>query len=689
MDKSYLLRGLTCPNCAGKIKDAVVKEKKYGTADINLMNMVLTVEKGDKNTISELQKIVDSIEDGVTVVDNSEYQKPSENVYDNSHVKVMYRVIVSIVLVIASLFFDENISLILIISAYVISGYDVVLKGLKRVRNFDFFDENLLMTIATVGALIIGERIEAVAVMVFYQIGEILQTIAVNSSKKSIQEAANIRPEFARIVDPFGQKKVVRPEEVKIGDVIEVHSGERIPLDGLMLNEEAFIDTSAITGESVPRKVKLNERVMSGSISKGSVLKLKVDALFSDSTVSRILSLLETAADKKTKTIRFITRFSKIYTPIVVFAAIFIATLVPLILGQGFEKWVYRALIFLVVSCPCALVVSVPLSFFVGLGTLSKNGILLKGASIIEQLSKIKNIIFDKTGTLTNGKFEVQKVEVLKEGEEVLKYAASLEKYSSHPIAKSISDYYGDRELLELENVKEISGKGLSAVYEEDTLCVGSYFFIKERCDIPEEYKDNRSVFVSKNNELIGRILISDKQREEAYKTIKSLQSKGIKAVIFSGDEEENVKKVASDLSVDSYKYSMLPQDKMDCALEIRDSSDGTTAFVGDGINDAPVLLASDVGIAMGGIGSDAAVESSDVVIMNDNLYSVDVAVNVSNKTLRVIRENIIFIFAVKIGVMILSVLGIANMWIAVFADVGVTILAIISSFRIRIGWNK
>ncbi len=687
MDKSYLLKGLTCPNCAGKIKDAVVKEKKYGSADINLMNMVLTVQKGDKNTISELQKIVDSIEDGVTVVDNSEYQKPSENVYDNSYVKVMYRVIVSIVLVIASLFFDENISLILIISAYIISGYDVVLKGLKRVKNFDFFDENLLMTIATVGALIIGERIEAVAVMVFYQIGEILQTIAVNSSKRSIQEAANIRPEFARIVDPFGQKKIVKPEEVKIGDIIEVHSGERIPLDGVMLNEEAFIDTSAITGESVPRKVKLNERVMSGSISKGSVLKLKVEELFSDSTVSRILSLLETAADKKTKTIRFITRFSKTYTPIVVFAALFIATLLPVILRQPFEKWVYRALIFLVVSCPCALVVSVPLSFFVGLGTLSKNGILLKGASIIEQLSKIKNIIFDKTGTLTDGRFEVQKVEVLKEGEDVIKYAASIEKYSSHPIAKSITDYYGDKELFELENVKEISGKGLSAVYNEDTFCVGSYFFIKEKCELPEEYKDNRSVFVSKNSELIGRIIISDKQRQEAAKTIKSLQSKGISTIIFSGDEEENVKKVASDLSVDSYKHSMLPQDKMDYALEIRDNSEGTTAFVGDGINDAPVLLASDVGIAMGGIGSDAAVESSDVVIMNDNLYSVDVAIKVSNKTLRVIRENIIFIFAVKIGVMILSVLGIANMWIAVFADVGVTILAIISSFRIKRGY--
>ena len=574
------------------------------------------------------------------------------------------------------------------IGAYLIVGLEIIIKAIKNIFKGEVFDEHFLMAVATIGAFAIGEFPEAVAVMLFYQIGELFQDYAVDKSKESITNLMDIRPDVA-VVKRNGKLETLKPETVKIGEEIVVKPGEKIPLDGTIIDGSSMLDTSALTGESVPRSAKIGEKVLSGCINQSGVLTIKVEKEFGESTVSKILDLVENASNKKSKSENFITKFAKIYTPTVVGIAILLAIIPPFLLKWGsFSEWLERALTFLVVSCPCALVISIPLGFFGGIGGASRKGVLIKGSNYLELLSKTDIFVFDKTGTLTEGVFEVQKINPVDiSEEELLKIAAYAESYSNHPISASIKKAY-QKEINQeiIEKTEEISGKGIISQIENKTVVIGNNKIMQEK---GIEYKESNDIgtilYVAINNKFAGSIVIADKIKENAKQTIQGLKRNNVsKTVMLTGDKKEIAEKVAKQIEIDEVYADLLPDQKVEKVEELmkQKTEKGKLAFVGDGINDAPVLAISDIGIAMGGLGSDAAIEAADIVIINDKPSKILEAIKISNKTMRIVKQNIIFAISVKILVLILGACGIATMWEAVFADVGVSFIAILNSLR-------
>ena len=599
-------------------------------------------------------------------------------------------IIISAVLFAIALFvkMNQTLQLILMLVAYILLGKDTVLKAVKNVEKGDFFDENFLMTIATLGAIIIGEYPEAVAVMLFYEIGELFQSYAINKSRKSIADMMDIKPEYANVIRDNKSQKV-DPDEVKIDEIIEIKPGERVPLDAIIVKGETTLDTSALTGESVPVEVREGATILSGCININALILAKVTKEYFDSTVNKVLDLVENAASKKSTSERLITRFAKIYTPIVIGLAILLAILPPVISGEyNFKLWIFRALSFLVVSCPCAFVISIPLSFFSGIGAASRAGVLIKGGNYLEALSKVDTVVLDKTGTLTKGVFNVQKVIVIDKNikeDEFISLVAMAESGSNHPISKSIQKYYNKEiDTNSINSIKEISGKGIEAVINNKKILVGNEKLI----DVPNDIIINdigTILYVEIENKFAGYIVISDEIKKDAKKAIKGLKDIGIKkSIMLTGDVEKVAKKVGKELGLDEIYSNLLPQDKVSKFEEIikNKNSKGNVVFVGDGINDAPVLARADVGIAMGAMGSDAAIEAADVVIMTDEPSKIVTAIKSSKKTMKIAMQNIILAFGVKAIALILSALGIADMWMAVFADTGVTILAVLNSFR-------
>ncbi len=605
--------------------------------------------------------------------------------------KKLIRIIISfILLVLAFILKLDNviISDILFIISYLIVGYDIILKALRNITRGKVFDENFLMTIATIGAFFIGEFPEAVAVMLFYQVGELFQSYAIDKSRKSVSELMDIRPDYANLYHDEKTERV-DPNKVKVGDIILIKPGEKIPLDGIVVEGNSLLNTLALTGESMPRSVTEGDEVLSGCINNEGILKVKVTKEFSESTVSKILDLVENASSRKSKSENFISKFAKYYTPIVVIIAILLAFIPPLILDTNFKTWIYRALSFLVVSCPCALVISIPLSFFGGIGASSKIGVLVKGSNYLEALANTEIVICDKTGTLTEGIFKVQKVNTTDYSkEDLLKYTSYAENYSNHPIALSIKEAYG-KDINEklVTKTKELKGKGVIAKVESKEVLVGNEKLMEEyNIDYKKSNDVGTVIYIAIDKKYAGSIIISDKIKDDAYKAVKEFRKNNVKKIIMlTGDREEISKKVSKELKLDNYYAELLPQDKVKKveSLMQEKSEYGKLVFIGDGINDAPVLALSDIGVAMGGLGSDAAIEAADIVIMTDEPSKLANAIKISKKTMQIVKENIVFAITVKILVLLLSAIGIATMWAAVFADVGVSVIAIINALRI------
>ena len=623
--------------------------------------------------------------------------------------KRLYKIIISAILfVIALIVMFPNIWInrAIYVFSYLIVGFEILKKAVRNIKRGKVFDENFLMSVATIGAFAIGEFPEAVAVMLFYQIGELFQDFAVDKSRKSISSLMDIRPDYANVLRD-GKEGKIDPDEVKIGELIIVKPGEKIPLDGVVEEGTSFVDTKALTGEPTPKKVCKDDEVLSGCINLEGILKIKTTKKYDDSTVSKILELVENASSKKSKSEKFITKFAKYYTPIVVIIAVILAVVPPLIInGSTFSEWIYRALSFLVVSCPCALVISIPLSFFGGIGGASKNGILIKGSNYLEALANMETIVFDKTGTLTEGVFDVQKIEpVGLTEEELLEIATLAEWYSNHPIAKSIKKAYNkNAEEIKIKDVKEISGKGIIAKIEEVTdeenafikngggnskekkVLVGNEKLMEEYNISFEKSKEIGTIlYIAIDGVFSGTILISDKIKEDSVKAIYLIKKNGVKqTIMLTGDKKEIAEHISKEIGIDKVHSELLPDGKtkkMEQLLNEK-TQNKKIAYVGDGINDAPVLALADIGIAMGALGSDSAIEAADVVIMTDEPSKINTAIKIAKKTMKIVRENIVFAIFVKILVLALSALGIATMWAAVFADVGVTIIATLNALR-------
>lgn len=603
----------------------------------------------------------------------------------------LIRIIISfILLVIAFILKLDNtiINNILFITSYIIVGYDIILKALRNITRGKVFDENFLMTIATIGAFFIGEFPEAVAVMLFYQVGELFQSYAVDKSRKSVAALMDIRPDYANVYRNEEIEKI-NPNDVNIGEIILIKPGEKIPLDGVVVEGTSTLNTLALTGESMPRSVTEGDEVLSGCINNEGILKVKVTKEFQNSTVSKILDLVENASSRKSKSENFISKFARYYTPIVVIIAILLALIPPLLTDMTFKTWTYRALSFLVVSCPCALVISIPLSFFGGIGASSKIGVLVKGSNYLEALANTEIVVCDKTGTLTEGIFKVQKVDAVGYSrEDLLRYTSYAENFSNHPIALSIKEAYG-KDINEklVPKTKELKGKGVIAKVEAKEVLVGNEKLMLEyNIDYIKSNDIGTVIYIAIDKTFAGSITISDKIKEDAYKAVKDFRKNNVKKIVMlTGDREEISKKVSKELKLDKYYAELLPQDKVKKVESLmQEKSDyGKLVFIGDGINDAPVLALSDIGVAMGGLGSDAAIEVADIVIMTDEPSKLASAIKISKKTMQIVKENIIFAITVKILVLLLSAIGTASMWAAVFADVGVSVIAIINALRI------
>ena len=714
------LIGLDCANCANKIENKINSLDEVKEANLNFSMGTLFVELIKEKEIDEakdeIEKIVHSFEPDVKVEKykmeikrcsssnkcceghhhehgkekhDHNHEEGHDHNHESSNLDKILLLLGSIILVVALFFKEEKYALGIFLTSYLLIGGEVLLSAFRNILKGRVFDENFLMTLATIGAFIIGEYPEAVAVMLFYKIGEYFQGRAVNKSRKSISSLMDIKADYTNLLIGNTEKKVA-PEEVSIGDTIIIRPGERVPLDGILIDGETTFDTSALTGESKVRSSKKNEEVLSGYINLSGVIKLKVTKEFEDSTVARILELVENANSKKATTEKFITRFSQIYTPIVVILALIVAVIPPLVLeGAEFADWIYRSLIFLVVSCPCALVISVPLSIFAGIGNASKNGVLIKGGNYLESLNNVETIVFDKTGTLTKGIFKVTKINPINiEKNELLKIAAYGECFSNHPIANSIIDSYGkeiDKTLV--KNYKEISGHGISVEIANKHVLLGNDKLMKANS---VKYTTNKEVgtliHVAIEKEYKGYIIISDEIKETSKEAILGLKNIGIKqTVMLTGDNKVIAESVGKELGIDKVYSQLLPSDKVERVEELlnKNKKKGNLIFVGDGINDAPVLARADIGIAMGGIGSDAAIEASDVVLMKDDILSIIAAIKVAKKTHNIMWQNIIFSLGIKIFVLILGIFGITDIWEGVFADVGVTLIAILNSMRI------
>ncbi len=600
----------------------------------------------------------------------------------------LYRIILSVILFVGAICLPVNpsFSFILYFSAYLIVGYDVLYKAVNHILSGQLFDENFLMSLATVGAIFLGEYLESVMVMLLYQVGELFQSYAVGKSRTSISSLMDIRPDYANM-EKDGKLTKVDPDDVKVGDIIVVKPGEKVPLDGIVQEGESYLDASRLTGESVPIHVRVKDTVLSGSVNQNGLLKIEVTKEFDESTASKILDLVENASSRKAQTENFITKFSRYYTPIVVVGAILLAVIPPFLFPHlTFEVCLERAFTFLVISCPCALVISVPLGFFGGIGGASRRGILLKGSNYLETLSLLKTIVFDKTGTLTKGTFQVTKIVANKISEEqLLKYAAEAELYSNHPIALSIKEKY--TKVIAQEDVKqieEVSGKGVHVSVSNEDIYVGNAAYMNDlEIEVPQ-IQDGTVVYVIKEKQYLGYLVISDEIKENAKESLENLKQQQIhKMVMLTGDSKESAKSIAEKLPIDSYYASLLPQDKLErVEVLMKESDTGPLSFVGDGMNDAPVLVRADIGIAMGGLGSDAAIEAADVVIMDDDLSKIGEAIGIAKRTIRIVKQNIVFAIGIKIFFLVLGAFGFANMLEAVFADVGVSVLAILNSMR-------
>ena len=604
--------------------------------------------------------------------------------------KLIQIIISLIIFLIAFLvpFKQEIINTILFVISYLIVGFEILWKAIRNILRGKVFDENFLMAIASVGAFVIGEYSEGTAVMLFYQVGELFQDYAVDKSRKSIASLMDIRPDVA-FVKRDGKIEKVSPEEVKIGETIVVKPGEKVPLDGKVIEGTSMLDTSALTGESIPRDVNVGDEVLSGCINKNGVLTVEVEKEFGESTVSKILDLVENASSRKAKTENFITKFAKYYTPIVVITALLLAVIPTIVFGfETFQEWLYRALTFLVVSCPCALVISIPLGFFGGIGGASKKGVLVKGSNYLEALSQVEIVVFDKTGTLTKGIFEVQKIETKDfKKDELLKFAAYAESYSNHPISISLKKAYGkeiDQKII--SNSEEISGHGVRSVVGGKEVLVGNDKLMKQNnIDYTICNDVGTILYVAVDGKFAGYILIADEIKEDAKEIIRKLKANNIqKIVMLTGDKKEVGESIAKELGIDTVYSELLPDQKVEKVEELmkEKSKKGKLVFVGDGINDAPVLSISDIGIAMGALGSDAAIEAADIVIMTDEPSKIDNAIKISKKTMRIVKQNIVFAIFVKVLVLLLTAIGLGTMWEAVFADVGVLVLAIINALR-------
>jgi len=704
------IEGLDCPNCAAKVERKIntLEGIKEATVDFLGKKIVVLADEISENELVELiQTEVDKIEDGVKVfVPKVQAGESSSEEEDTG--KIKKKLLIGGILFVLGIFVPKTLfipKLAVFLVSYLVIGGDVLLSAFKNILNGQVFDENFLMAIATIGAFAIGEYPEGVAVMLFYQLGELLQGIAVNNSRKSIVSLMDIRPDYANIKVGEGIKKV-SPEEIKVGEIIVVKPGEKVPLDGKIVKGASTFDTSALTGESLPREAKAGDDVLSGFINKNGLIEIQVAKVFSESTVSKILYLMENAGSKKSKTENFITKFARYYTPAVVITALIVAIFPPLLIqGATFSDWIYRALIFLVVSCPCALVISIPLGFFGGIGGASRHGILIKGTNYLEVLNNLESVVMDKTGTLTKGIFKVtevnaennikindfqnNKTELTKPL--LLKYAAHIEKFSNHPIAQSIVAEYENSASKVDENVvkdfEEISGFGIKVnINNHQFLAGNSKLMNLENITFDKKENLGTAIYLAADGKYIGNILISDEVKEDSARAIKGMKENGVKEIVMlTGDNEAIGKNIAEKLGIDKVFTELLPNEKVEKLEEIykTKSEKGKVAFVGDGINDAPVLARADLGIAMGGAGSDAAIEAADVVIMNDEPSKIVTAIKIAKKTKEIVWQNITVAFAIKIVVMALGLFGDATMWEAVFADVGVALLAVLNATRV------
>ena len=695
-----ILNGLNCAHCAEVIGEKVKNIDGVESANLNFVNKKLVLNilnEGNRiKIINEAINIINDTEPGlnINVIENknntSESKPIDKEEKDFSKINLIKLIIGFAIYAIAiyqsSKGIESELMNILLIISYIVVGGGVLLKAIKNMTKGRIFDENFLMAIATIGALGIGETSEAVAVMLFYQLGEYLQGMAVGKSRKSIASLMNIRPDSANL-KVNNEIKIVSPDDIQIGDIIVIKPGERVPLDGIVIEGSSMVDTSAITGESVLREVEKDDEILSGFINKNALLTVEVTKEYGESTVSKVLDLVENASSKKSKTENFISKFSKYYTPIVVICAAVIAIIPPLVLqGANFSEWLYRGLVFLVISCPCALVLSIPLSFFSGIGYASKNGILIKGSNYLEVLKDVDTVVFDKTGTLTKGVFNVTSINPVNiSKEQLVEYAAIAEVNSNHPIAKSILKYYG--KTISLDNIKsyeEVAAHGVRVQYNNDMILAGNEKLMRANNIFYSQAEEiGTIVYIAINGIYRGHIVISDEVKSDSKEAISNLKRVGIKEVVMlTGDSKDVANEVAINLGIDKVYSSLLPNEKVAIVEEIyiERSEKDKIAFVGDGINDAPVLARVDVGIAMGALGSDAAIEAADIVLMTDEPNNIYKAIEISKKTNKIVWQNIIFALGVKIIVMILGAGGVATMWEAIFADVGVALIAVLNA---------
>lgn len=673
---TYTLSGLDCANCARKIQDSLNKKDNYKNVIVNFSTSKLTFETNLTNHKEEVTKIVKSIEPDIEILDsgiNNEFKINRLN---------LLRLAIGILLGISTLIFNMNdtLEMIILIFSYLVLLPRTLIKAIKILIRNRSLDENMLITISVIGAFLIGDGFEGFMVISLYEIGKTLEEMAVNKSKKSVKELMDIKPTYANL-KKGNAIEIKNPEEIKIDDIIVIKVGEKIPLDGIVIKGETNLDTSALTGESKSRFVKEKDEVLSGTINLTNLIEVKVTKIYQDSTVSRILDLVENATNRKAKTENFVSRAAKVYTPIIIILAILTWVLFPIFTNITYEESVYRALSFLVISCPCAIAISVPLSYFSGIGLASRKGILVKGSDYLDNLRKITTIIFDKTGTLTTGSFNVSNIISLSSDykeSEILKICAYGEAYSNHPIAKSVLEFYGkDIQNNPIKNYKEIPGKGISYELDGKKVVIGN--------SLLDDKEKGTIIYIEIDKQIIGKIIIKDEIKKSSYKTIEELKKMNIKPLLFTGDNKKVAMTVSKELGIDNYKYGMLPDDKfneLDKILKTK-NKDEMVAFVGDGINDAPVLTLADIGISMGQLGSSSAIEASDVVLMTDEVDKVLTAIDVSQQTARIIKQNLIFSIGVKFLFIILNLFGKTTMAWAVFADVGVTVLAILNSIRI------
>ena len=673
MKYKYNIKNLDCANCAKKIEETLNKDKNIKSASVNFAKQTVTVETNISDPFNYVKDIVEKIEPDAIL--SKEEIKETKN-------KDIYRILLGAFLGVLGIIIKtpKYLSMILILLAYIILLYRTLTTAIKQLKN-KTINENFLVTISTIGAYLLGETHEGLMVIFLYEIGKMLESKAVNKSRNSVAELMNIKEETSNLKDN-NKIKVVPTTEIKVGDIIVVKEGERVPLDGIVVKGETMLDTSALTGESLPISVSTGDNVLSGSINKGGILEIKVSSIYKDSTVNKILELVENATERKTKVETIVSKYSSKYTIGVMIIAILTALFLPLFTNMTYTDSIYKGLTILVISCPCAIAISIPLSYFSGIGAASKEGILIKGSNYLDSIKDIKEIVFDKTGTITTGEFYISKINIHDKKyteDQIMEIFAGGESLSNHPIAKSVlKNYTKEINHEDIKDYKEVSGKGIEFTYKKDKVRIGNAKF----CKVKEE---NSNIYLMINNSIVADLEIKDEIKKDTIKTIQKLKNMNINIHMFTGDTKEKATEIAQQVGIDNINYSMLPSDKYTYLEEIikKKTEKSIVSFVGDGINDAPVLKLSDLGISMGSLGTDSAIEASDVVIMNDNLEKIVTAINISKKTNKIIKENLIFALGVKLLVLVLTLIGLSTMLEAVFADVGVTVLCILNTLRL------